>query len=253
MEYVAAGAFRCGYPSDILEPSDTIRPDADVVFVQGGPKRYRGANAEIIAHYEYRGTPVFMVEDAAAPQHVLLHKGNKKWLPPAPMDAWDRRVKLGFIFKAQHRGSKILVLGQGPEQDELLFPAIERISAEGSRQIVYRPHPNDWRRGYPEGCDGLTLPGNTLEADLNIAYAVVTHSSGAAHGALLRGIPVLCHEDATFKWIAHPLHDAYRIEDLEGLAETRINDYFERYAHIQWSYEELQDGTAFTFMHHFWR
>jgi hypothetical protein len=251
MDPWAAGAFASGFPAIILESTSTERPaTAEVVAICGGPKRYRGNNAAIISHYQEAGIPVFMIESSPLSHHQLLFMNSKKWLPPAPPDAITRRVEQGLVCWPGHRGHDVLVLGQGPHQDSILEPFLQKLSGDTLRPILYRAHPNDHREEVPAGCDNRS--SGTLEEDLSRAWAVVTHSSGAARDALLRGIPVFCHESAQFKWVGFPLHQLWRLEDQEPESPARVHQFMDRFSHIQWSHDEISTGRAFRFFQQFW-
>ncbi len=238
-EYTAAGVFALGYPAELLEPSAGALPDCDLAIVHGGPNRYGGNNRRIVEYYRATKTPVLMIEFGPDDEHVLIFKsGNKTALPSETLEGYERAARLGMRYAPTPRGSKIIVVGQGPEYDRKLEPWVEKISDDSVRPIIYRPHPNMPTEG-PRGCDAVDL-----EADLDDAFAVVTHSSGMGRDALLRGIPVFAHEAAQYRAAAHRLQSLRQIEDLEPAGPAAVNQFFARFAFVQWSIEELKTGEA---------
>lgn len=251
MEPWAVGAFASGHPAIILDSASSERPTGSVVAICGGPKRYRGNNAAIVGHYQRMGIHVLMIESSPLSRHQLIFMNSKKWLPPAPPDAITRRVEQGLVCWPQERGHNIVVLGQGADQDRVLEPYLLKLSHETTRPMLYRRHPNDRRESIPDGCDTRSL-GTSLDEDLSTAWAVITHSSGAARDALLRGIPVFCHEEAQFKWVARPLHELWNIEDQEPETPAGVHQFMDRFSAIQWGEDEITDGRAFKFFHQYW-
>jgi hypothetical protein len=244
--FAAQGAFACGMPSDFLEPSSSERPEADLVFLFGGPNRYRGNNGRILRDYLDRGTPVLMVEFGTTPDRVLVHpNGNKRYLPTLIEGYGDRRQLLGYEPSFRARGSEILVAGQGETFDRQLEHAVWGLSQQGVRRVVFRRHPHDHGSYVPPGCDSEST--GTLEEDLGNAFAVVTHSSGVGRAALLEGIPVLAHESSQFSNLSYRLHEAWRIEDIEPAGIEDVRSFFDRFAFLEWTHEELRVGLPINF------
>lgn len=249
--FAAQGAFACGLPSDFLEPESSERPDADLVFIFGGPRRYSGANAEILGHYTAIGTPVLMIEFASRDDRVLVHlNGNKLYLPEVSPSYGDRAEILGNVVEYQPRGSEILVVGQGPDFDRQLEHSIWGLSQQGIRRIIFRRHPNDHGTYIPPGCDSES--NRPLDVDLENAFAVVTHSSGVAREALRIGRPVFCHDIAQFSSIAHRLHETWKLEDSDVPRAEDVQRYLSRFSFIEWTHEELRIGLPVSFYRRLW-
>ena len=266
MDWAACGAFANGYMPELLN-HDEFQPDeppgCDAVMVGGGAERYDGANGRILEHAKLHEIPALMVEFSwLRPAHVYIYLGTPPWLPPSQAVDASRRIDQGLIQKRQPRGETILVVGQRPDLDEQLEPAVATMAATSDRLIHYRKHPNA-KRFDPAG-RGYMMPGAhtysdefdipsaqpSLQEDLDNAWVVVTHSSGVGHDALLRGIPVMATRSASYWRLASSLDMAAAVDEMTGAPPAER--YFDRLAWAHWSHLELRDGSAFNFYRTMW-
>ncbi len=152
--------------------------------------------------------------------------------PPAP----DRLRALGVTVRPWRKdGRHIVVVEQSEHFLDLVgfrywLPAVLKALGE------YTDRPVRVRRWDRDKGNA----GKSLQADLQGAWALVTHMSAAANEALLAGVPVFVSElcaaaplaSGQLADIERPLYPDGRDEWAAGLADQ------------QWTLDELRDGTA---------
>lgn len=152
---------------------------------------------------------------------------------------WTRWKALGLAVRPwQHGGAHIVVCRQSGEFLALqgapgwLGRTLAALEARTDRPIRVR------EKGDPR----------PLAADLAGAWALVTHSSAAAVEALLAGVPVFCDGPCVARTMG--------ADDLDRIEHPRRPEGREIWAAalagLQWTAEELADGTAWRRLCEIW-
>lgn len=159
----------------------------------------------------------------------------------APAARWKR---LGLKIKPwRKRGDHIVicpparVFGEtfGFDADEWLQHTLRALARHTARELRVRPKitSTDIKR------DAI-YKARPLEADLDGAWALVTHSSNSAVEALMAGIPVFCTVSCA--------SSAMGLSNLDLIESPRTDGDRERWARVlasnQWTLGEMRDGTA---------
>lgn len=164
----------------------------------------------------------------------------------ARQHAPDRVGRFGLIPKPwRTKGFHILLCGMGdkgalaegylPEQWER--DAIREIRKYTKRPIIYRPKPS-WKTARPIDGVGYSAPHDkTLEQDLRLCHAVVTHHSNAAVDAIVEGIPAFCWGGVAAGMSSQDLSEIETPYFPTGRAEW-IADI----AYTQWCIAEMEAG-----------
>lgn len=254
---LAQGLFGVNYPAQMRIPAEYQGPEAtDLVVLTGGLNRYNGLNRQIRNDYLIHGIPVVICEFSPIHREMAqLWVSSPGWLPPSACCPSDRRLAQDLLVRRQPRGEVILVAGQGHqlEKDEELVDYVRYASATTSRAFRYRRHPNVRSPWAMPCCDQVTNGQNIpLHWDLEDAWAVITHSSGVALEAMLRGIPVICHSSAPFAQVACPFNREVCLDQLQPYYTDLIYRYLDRFAYTHWTWEELRDGTAARWLRPYW-
>lgn len=158
----------------------------------------------------------------------------------------DRRIRLNLTYPGMRgdRFGPIVVMGQWPSDPTHPFSDSASILAwvkelqelvGNEIPIKYRPHPR------------LIKSDEFLEKALVSARAVVTWSSNSGHDALLSGIPVAT-KCGPYASICEDVDNLYNFSRMPWFpSEEEWEQYFNRMAYGQWSFDELADGTAIKF------
>lgn len=266
----ADGALSNGYRCTMEDVGDRRPeqnpPDADLVALSGGLPRWAGYNQALFDWYRARGVPVVICEfGRVMPRVQRLSINGENWLPPLGGPWWDesRAERFGLVPEYKARGDEILVVGQRWDLDNELAPAIEAMREASEREIVFRPHPNTYnpheRPYYSVPYDRREVGGvgiseeseRTLEAALDRAWCVVTHSSIVGAQALLRGIPVVSSDLALFSYVGSPsiiFEAAHLVDEFIEPDPELVTDFAERWAHTLWRESEIATGLAYRFL-----
>jgi len=262
----AAGAFAHGYLNEFRDIADARLshfPPANLAVISGGFLRHGGLNGKVFEHYRAIGVPVVICDPGRVVKNAQrIYVNREHWLPPT-LPPRNRIEHLGLMPNFQERGTKILIAGQRPDLDNQLRPALEAIKAYSDRQIVFRPHPNTYhgheRPLYDLPYDRVSVGGDgineesrqTLNEALCDAWCVVTHSSIVGAEALLKGIPVICSDDAVFSDAGVPLEAACDVEKLGRPNWEELYNFLRRWSYTIWYESELRSGQAFSYLKEF--
>ncbi|HNR12416.1 MAG TPA: hypothetical protein PKM59_03775 [Thermodesulfobacteriota bacterium] len=225
-------------------------------------------NSSLLASCKAVGVPVLVVEWG----HLLRSKGYHQvninqlcWLPPVecPPDRFDALGLQRAKKMKRNRGEYVLVCGQTPgdaqhgmgwnEMIRWQQSTILTIKSHTKRPVVFRPHPNIFNSlvsgGYvnPPEADRISNPNETpLIDDIRGAFAMVTLNSTSGQEALLEGVPVFCDPMAIYSGAANT-----DLADIEHPKWRDTEDYFNRLAYTQWTFEELRTGEPIQFLNRF--
>lgn len=149
-------------------------------------------------------------------------------------------------WKEENRGDKILVCGQVPTDASVQHIDIidwcatvcDVISKLSDREIVYRPHPLAIQ-GTPHIL-GTTTSYNSLQHDLDDAWAVITFNSNTAVDAVIQGIPVFSFDKGS---MAYDVSNK-DIDDIEDPKFFIRHKWANELAYTQWNLQEMEDGLA---------
>lgn len=270
LSHFAAGTFAHGYLNEMRDIADARLshfPPADLTVISGGALRHGGLNGVVFDHYRTLGTPVIICDPGrVVPRTQRIYINKEHWLPPIDCPK-DRLEPLGLEYAPRPRGTKILVVGQRADLDNQLRPALETMRGVSDRQIIFRPHPNTYhpheREAYDLPYDRVAIGGDkidsrsqqTLTEALDDAWVVVTHSSIVGAQALMRGIPVFCHDDAVFANAGLPLDQevAIHLESIDRPHWAQMDVFLRRWSYTIWYEKELRSGKAFDFLKQFIR
>lgn len=147
-------------------------------------------------------------------------------------------------------GEYILIAGMGPKGSALYgynhgewdASAIKAVREHTDLPIVYRAKPSDRK---PPQMRGVMVDDvqNPMSSHFGKAAAIVTHHGNAAVEALMHGIPAFCH-DGPASLLAN--------KDLTKIAKPVYSegreDFFEKLAYWQWSYDEVINGVPFKYL-----
>ncbi len=168
-------------------------------------------------------------------------------IPPKADSARWEALKLDILEKPEEAGEYLLVASQVgfDAQHNLSSPDLIRFLTRKAqeavrvvrRPLIWRPHP---QQTYvkPEGWnlkmiqDPKRVP---LDEAIRRAAAVVTYNSTLGIDAMLRAVPVYCHDRAHYAQCAR------------GNFASRL-DYMHRLAYAQWTLPELESGEAVSYM-----
>ncbi len=195
--------------------------------------------------------------------------GNDK----SPADRWNKfQTATGIQIKDWHSpGDNIVIMGQKAGDSSLVDlqfnkikfsvwvqQVIDNIRLYTDRPIVIRQHPRG-RKGrgilalvassninvslsdHVSPDQSRSSGGDSLQADLDNAYCVVTYNSLSAIEAVVRGIPVFALHHGSMAWpVSH--HLLSQIENLNYTIDRTqwCNDI----AYTQWNSDELASGEA---------
>lgn len=236
---------------------DQDNPELDYCVVFGG----QGQDRHIMDYYRARQVPVFFVELGhvnrpgmggkfeAGPEHYFQFGIERLcWMPDWECPS-DRREALGIEYPEMKSDAEgyVLLLGQKPGDaqhpitDMVHWRTVmmRRIEQYTDRQIKWRKHPKDYNP-LDHSCDD-----ESLEEAFEGAFCVVTHNSNAGIKAILAGIPVVCSRACFYAELCYPLH---RIEDRGRPTQEAFEDFFNRLAYAQWTYEEFRTGEPWRFL-----
>jgi len=139
-------------------------------------------------------------------------------------------------------------------QDVLEFAhkTIRKIKSITNRRIVVRGHPGDRKTQvrltqeikYPN----VTISGNAdIRIDLQNAWATVVFNSSPGVASLINGVPVFQMDNE----LDFSMYGEVANTDLNKIESPILYDrqeWLERIAMCHWSFDELKDGTAWSYM-----
>lgn len=183
-------------------------------------------------------------------------------LAPIPDDRGDRwkRVFDGHIKPWRDRpDGDIVIVGQietdanvqGHDIVQFYWDAAEKLRPFG--RVVFRPHPSprfrmprlpDWLPIAGPGftmkrfAEGAGVRRDLIDSFLDQARAVVTLSSNTAVEAVFAGVPTIAMSPRSMAWDV----TSHTLDRLPEPVDRQ--DWFERLAWKQWTFEEIEDGTA---------
>lgn len=167
--------------------------------------------------------------------------------PEYPCDGGQRFRDCGFELKPPREGGDyVLIIGQVATDmavRDVNIRAWEKSAAEEAQRItgmpvIYRPHPEDVRRGRARSLCGVKTGTGSLNDALENAALVVTYSSNTAVDALIAGVPAVAMSPGSMAY---------------GVAAKEIGDPVnwgarEQWAHAlawkQWTLDEIASGKA---------
>jgi len=219
--------FRCVHLSS-GDHKDGQTGSFDVVMSLG----LRDKGKQIVADYEKRGTPVFVLDFGytRGTDHWQISFGGLNKPPPfaCPSDRWDA---LGIELQppVSREGPRVLceqTVGDAVHP----FDTAEKLEAWASSVDC------DERRPHPIAAAELGVDVEPLPAMLGRASEVITWNSNVGHEALIAGVPVKAHGDAAYS----------------GVTTDDRPAYFARVAYGQWTPEEMRAGLPQRFVRDHW-
>lgn len=234
-------AFAAGAGGRVVDDARALDPGPAAFYgVVGLEALYRTARA---GEWYYLDNAYF---DCARGTHYRVGVNALQASGADGRPAWERFVRLWPGLKGWRlRGSKVLVCpqsdwylrevaGYAGGQAQWLELVQAKIRAHTARTI----HVRNWDRDKARAAGGFAQ-------DLEDAWCVVVHSSAAANEALLQGVPVFCTGPCAA--LAMGSSDLSQIESPRR-PENRA-EWAARLAGLQWTVDELRDGTAWRTLH----
>jgi hypothetical protein len=230
---------------------------------------FKAVSADVVIAYGWSNKAVFEAYRSAGKQFVYIDLGfwrrkdpGKRldgfhkvvvngWCPTATMRRGcpsDRYVALDLPPPQRPHGEKkVVVAGMSAKSaaDHNLLPevweteTIARIARQTERKVVYRPKPS-WVEAKPLERAEFSH-GESIEAVLASAHALVTHHSNAAVDAIAAGVPVYC------KTGVGSLLSTVSLDDIENpcmpTAAERQQLLYD-VAYLQWNVDEMRNGSC---------
>jgi hypothetical protein len=257
---LAGGFFIHGYDVEIRNAYHFKKREAesffDIVVTHGLRTKFR----EVFDHYTELGVPVLVfdfgyldrVNDIGDyhDKHWYIGLGGLGWRPEKDCD--DLRLKklsTKIDYSRRKPGKRIYICGQMPgdashrmERPELgkyygdLFNEL-KMKAQGEYEVVFRPHPRclDF---IPDRV--AVAAAETLDECLLSAHAIVVHNSTIGVDSLLRGCPVICLGDASYKHLVNDMTND--LSDLKVPSESEVERFCRQLSYAQWTLEECSKG-----------
>lgn len=125
---------------------------------------------------------------------------------------------------------------------------VQSLKVHSSREVRYRPQPS-WVLKYPSEVQAIpgastSWPETSIEEELGRSHLLVTHSSSAAIGALLEGVPTMILGDGLAKPISLGATAWDQLETPLWPADEVRHQFFSDMAYCQWTYGEYSSGEA---------
>ncbi|CAM5769778.1 hypothetical protein [Bosea minatitlanensis] len=236
------GLARHGIAASII-PSNTVT-DADVVVCWGWRKGKT---------YREQGRDVLVMERGYLGDRFAWTSlgwnglnGRASW--PEPQDGGARFLRRFANLRRPWRerpGGYALIIGQvlgdaaldGVDMLRWYLDARAAMRRRGY-DVLFRPHPESFRKGHNIGPLAHLAAGGTLDDALSGAAVVVTWNSNTGVDATLAGIPAITCDDGA---MARPV-------TANGLDAALVmpdrSDWLHRMAWRQWSLDEIASGAA---------
>lgn len=142
---------------------------------------------------------------------------------------------------------------------EWCYQTIKEIRQHSDRQIIIRPHPKDNRafdtyvprleQFYKkDNTIKINKKNNSLDEDLQKAWAVVNHNSSSIVGPIMRGHHAFITDPESSQCREVVNTDFSKIEKPD---EFDRQAWLERISQFHWKFTELEDGSAWRHMRHF--
>jgi hypothetical protein len=228
-------------------------PSVDMVVTFG----QRVHSGRIAKEYRRLGVPVLTVDlppirvQGMDETYRALWLNYVNWMPPGQHEP-DRLQLFNLEFRPLNWGRVVLLCGQ-TENDaahglgpvELRKWANDQAEAIGDwYRVTWRPHPRC--AFHLDGWPAATLDEPVEDVLRRGWHACVTYNSTVGLTALLNGVPVFCDPSSFYAELCST--------SLARLTEPRwpsIGErvaFFSRLAYVQWTFDELADGTALDFV-----
>ena len=182
----------------------------------------------------YRGYHKVVVGDRDALQYFRRGQPASRWRSLAvDIKPWRRTGRHILLAGMSHKSA----VHNGYRAQEWETEAVARIRRYSDRPILYRPKPS-WPHSSPIAGTTFWRPDSPLQADLENAWAVVTHHSNVGLEALAAGIPVYSEGG-----LASTM--TMELEQIESppLPDDR-ESFFADVAYCQWSADEMESGAC---------
>lgn len=225
-----------------------IFKDADQVIVHGIQK----ISGQILNEYRKIGKPVWIFELPRLrdePNAFGLYLNTVHWIPE---EGYRKPVSHGLI--KDRTEDYVLVCGQVPGDiahgmHESEWDSWSRRTVQHARTlglpVVYRQHPV-YHAPIPSdgfGADQISPFEETIYDAMKGAAVVICHNSTVGWNAIDAGVPVVytATEENKPGWKDYASDS---IENLRKLTKKERAEAMSRVASVQWTLDELKDGTA---------
>lgn len=168
----------------------------------------------------------------------------------------DRLQKLQIELQPHRKGNTVIIAGDSPDfalwhhfntKDDMdpltarAFSLMEKIHKRTRKPIVYRPDPL-WGHPLPIPNTRPSFVDQSLDNELQDAWALITYGSDMAIPAMIAGVPIFVLGDGVARSLA--LNDSKRIDDPKYPSDEQRWSFLSNLAYGQFSQEEFENGIA---------